>query len=188
MRHPIIDCKIALIQVATALTCDDLASDYIITVNQLNTWNSWLGSDCDTGLFANLAYYDERAVCIGVNSTAPTKTASAPPANLPTTTKSGTPGPTQTGIVASCTNYYTVQSGDSCAAIEAQFAITFEQFYAWNPAGMRLSIHPFYRVALTFEQWAQTVNLSGSAMYIASQDPSRLHQPQPALPLRRRAT
>lgn len=44
-------------------------------------------------------------------------------------------GPTQTGIVVSCKQYYTVQSGDSCAAIDAESAITFAQLYQWNPAG-----------------------------------------------------
>lgn len=27
-----------------------------------------------------------------------------------------------------------VKSGDSCAAIETAYDITFAQFYAWNPA------------------------------------------------------
>jgi hypothetical protein len=27
-----------------------------------------------------------------------------------------------------------LKTGDSCAAIEAKYSITFAQFYAWNPA------------------------------------------------------
>lgn len=101
------------------------------------TWNPWVGSDCDTGVYVNLGATDTRAVCIGVNSTAPTATASGVSSTSVTLTNSGTTsmGPTQTGIVAGCTQYYTVQAGDSCAAIDAQFSITFDQFYAWNPAG-----------------------------------------------------
>jgi len=56
----------------------------------------------------------------------------------PTSVTSSTvtpPAPTQSGIVAGCTEYYVVQSGDSCAAIETEFSITFAQFLAWNPAG-----------------------------------------------------
>lgn len=108
-----------------------LAGDYVITVDQLQKWNSWIGSDCDTGLYANLADDSTRVVCVGVNASAPTATASTGPSSV---TLTASMGPTQTGIVAGCTQYYTVQSGDSCAAIDAMFAITFQQLYQWNPA------------------------------------------------------
>ena len=52
--------------------CGDMASDVSITVSQLTTWNTWLGSDCDTALYANLSYEDTRAICIGVNASATT--------------------------------------------------------------------------------------------------------------------
>jgi hypothetical protein len=64
--------------------CEDMASDFSITVSQLTTWNTWLGSDCDITLYANLGYEDTRAICIGVNASAPTGTASAPPSTIPT--------------------------------------------------------------------------------------------------------
>jgi len=111
-----------------------MADDYSITVDQLQNWNSWIGTDCDTGLYTNLAYNDERAVCIAVNASAPTSTAGPGPGSR-TTSAGASMGPTQTGIVAGCSEYYTVQSGDSCASIDAAYGITFEQFYAWNPAG-----------------------------------------------------
>jgi hypothetical protein len=44
------------------------------------------------------------------------------------------PGPTQTGIIASCNAYYVTISGDSCSSIETAYDITFATFYAWNPA------------------------------------------------------
>ena len=43
-------------------------------------------------------------------------------------------GPTQTGIISSCQQYHTVQSGDSCAAIQGIFAISFAALYKWNPS------------------------------------------------------
>ena len=92
-----------------------LADDFDITVDQLQKWTSRIGSDCDTGLYANLVDGSERAVCVAVNGSSPTSTATA------------SMGPTQTSIVFGCKQHYTVQSGDSCAAIDAQFAITFAQ-------------------------------------------------------------
>lgn len=68
--------------------CESVADDSSITVSQLTTWNSWLGSACDTALFANLDENDFRAVCIGINSTAATATATKPPSTV--STPSGT--------------------------------------------------------------------------------------------------
>lgn len=72
------------------VNCASVAEDASIKLSQLTTWNSWLGSACDTALFANLDENDFRAVCIGVNSTAHTATATNPPstASTPTGTKS----------------------------------------------------------------------------------------------------
>jgi LysM repeat protein len=121
--------------------CDDVASDSSITVAQLQSFNSWLGSgsldDCTSAMFADLDENDTRAVCIGVNSTAPTSTATKPPSTVSTPTKtvsSASQGPTQSGVVAGCQDFYTVQSGDSCASIEGLYAITFAQLYSWNPS------------------------------------------------------
>lgn len=71
-----------------------------------------VGSTC-TGLWLGYAY------CVkGPASTAST-TASAP---------------TQTGIASKCNEYHTVVSGDSCAAVESEYGVTFAQLYEWNPA------------------------------------------------------
>ena len=75
----------------TGYSCADLASDYSVTLSQLMSWNTWLSSDCDTALFAGLSTEDTRAVCIGVNATAPTgTTSSSPPVTI-------SDGPTATG-------------------------------------------------------------------------------------------
>ncbi|RYP47220.1 hypothetical protein DL768_006696 [Monosporascus sp. mg162] len=49
--------------------CAKVADDANISLSDLTSWNPWVGSDCDTGLFKGLADAEERAVCIGVNST-----------------------------------------------------------------------------------------------------------------------
>ncbi|PMD58813.1 uncharacterized protein K444DRAFT_484034, partial [Hyaloscypha bicolor E] len=50
------------------------------------------------------------------------------------TTKSGAPAPTQTGIVANCQAWYAAKGGDGCGAIATSYNISLAQFYAWNPA------------------------------------------------------
>ncbi|KAL6695657.1 hypothetical protein J3F84DRAFT_348976 [Trichoderma pleuroticola] len=42
--------------------------------------------------------------------------------------------PQQTGTGANCNNFYLVQPGDSCPAIESEFGISMSQFIAWNPS------------------------------------------------------
>ncbi|CZT52812.1 uncharacterized protein RSE6_14192 [Rhynchosporium secalis] len=113
--------------------CAAVADDYSISVEDLTTWNPWLGSDCDTGLYSGIIDDQANAVCIGVNETAQTATATSGP-SVSSTISSGPIGPTQPGIIASCTKFYTTVDNDSCAAIQAKFAIIFAQFYAWNPA------------------------------------------------------
>lgn len=51
-----------------------------------------------------------------------------------TTTTGGAPGPTQTGIVAGCEEWYVVKANDTCTGITKQYSISQAQFYAWNPA------------------------------------------------------
>jgi len=51
-----------------------------------------------------------------------------------TATATGPGGPVQNGIASNCNAYYTVASGDSCAAIESRYDLTFAQLYQWNPA------------------------------------------------------
>lgn len=119
--------------------CDSMTRDFSITIDQLTTWNPWLGSNCNVGLYANLGYSDKRAICIGVNASAPTGSATAPPSASSTPTGTETTasmGPMQTGVVAGCQQFYTVQSGDTCYAIWTTFGISNAQFYEWNPSGM----------------------------------------------------
>jgi LysM repeat protein len=111
--------------------CDDIAEDAGISVDDLTSWNPWVGSDCDTGLYTGLNDTDIRAVCIENNGTSATGTTTA----SPSATSATATGPTQTGIVSGCTTYYTAVSGDGCSAIATDAGITLDEFYAWNPAG-----------------------------------------------------
>ncbi|ETS82828.1 hypothetical protein PFICI_04704 [Pestalotiopsis fici W106-1] len=52
-----------------------------------------------------------------------------------TTTTSGPPGPTQTGVASDCDAWYVVQDNDSCSGIVEMYGnFTLDQFYSWNPA------------------------------------------------------
>jgi LysM repeat protein len=115
-----------------AYLCANVESDYNITAAQLTTWNTWLASNCDSQLYAGMTAASIRPVCIGVNGTNATTT---------TTTKTSSSvsmGPTATGEVAGCLQYYTVQSGDSCSSIDTAFSISFAQLYQWNPSSTSL--------------------------------------------------
>jgi hypothetical protein len=117
--------------------CSDLQVDYSVTSEQLIAWNPWLGSDCDTELYAGLGDFEKRSVCIGVNATGPHGTASKPPTSTPPQTGtaiSASMGPTQTDIAAKCRSFHTVTSGDTCYDIEMTYDITFEEFLNWNPS------------------------------------------------------
>ncbi|PCG89476.1 hypothetical protein PENOC_106380 [Penicillium occitanis (nom. inval.)] len=110
--------------------CEDVESDLNLTEAELVAWNPWLAGDCDMALYANLNRSDSRAVCIGVSSTI-LSTTTAATASATTTTSAG---PTQTGVVAGCQEFFTVESGDDCSTIETEFGVTLAELYAWNPS------------------------------------------------------
>ena len=45
-----------------------------------------------------------------------------------------TPSPVQSGLVSNCDAFHLVTDNDSCWDISQKYAITLDQFYAWNPA------------------------------------------------------
>ena len=72
-------------------------------------------------------------------------TAATPPTTTPPQTGTATAasmGPTPTGVVAGCQQFYTVQSGDTCYNIETTHGITFDQFSTWNPSSMPAPSNP----------------------------------------------
>jgi LysM repeat protein len=127
-------------------------------------WNSWIGSACDTGIYAGLTQNDtitNNTVCIRANGTAsatPTSSASLTTSgssasltvSASSTISSASMGPTPVGVLSGCPQYYTVQSGDSCAGIESQFGISFQQLWAWNPPSMSHFNIFLFALALTF--------------------------------------
>jgi hypothetical protein len=112
-----------ILTLKTGDSCAAIEAKYSITFAQFYAWNPAIGSDC-TSLWVDEAY------CVGVSGSSSTSTT----ATSKTSSSLTPPAPTQSGITSSCTEYYVVVSGDSCAAIEAKYSITFAQFYAWNPA------------------------------------------------------
>ncbi|KAK2742840.1 hypothetical protein FQN57_005131 [Myotisia sp. PD_48] len=50
---------------AESYPCDVLVGDFPITMDDLVTWNPWIGRDCE-GLYRNLEEQQMRAVCVGV--------------------------------------------------------------------------------------------------------------------------
>jgi hypothetical protein len=54
--------------------CSSVAVDYNVTIDNLRSWNTWLGSDCDASLFSNLDDITYRALCVGINGTNGTTT------------------------------------------------------------------------------------------------------------------
>ncbi|KAJ5745060.1 hypothetical protein N7520_010242 [Penicillium odoratum] len=106
------------IQVLTS----SLSPCYDIALDNLYTWNPALNGDC-TGLYPD--YY----ICVGLlGSTTATATTTT------TSVEVSTPTPTQAGMVADCTSFYDVQSGDGCSDIAAENGIVLDELYLWNPA------------------------------------------------------
>lgn len=122
-----------------AYSCDNIVSDYHISLLELQSWNSWLGSNCTVDLYKDLGTGSQRPVCVNATTLA-TPTAVPIPTDGPTTTTASTSqqdasaAPTQSGVTKDCDQWYTVVSGDSCSAIESKFKITFDQLFQWNPA------------------------------------------------------
>ncbi|KAF4548991.1 Hypothetical protein D9617_24g017050 [Elsinoe fawcettii] len=83
-----------------------------ISLAQLYAWNPVLGyhgEKCSTNFLANTYY------CTSVSGPLPA------------------PGPTQAGIVDTCTGYTMANPGGTCPVFSNRVGITLQQLYAWNP-------------------------------------------------------
>ncbi|KAG9668275.1 hypothetical protein KCU99_g6485, partial [Aureobasidium melanogenum] len=122
--------------------CSEIESDYSVTDSDLLQWNTWLGSSCETNLYANLDDGGFRPLCVGVNASQPVGTivSSASGTLSPTevttggTTATISMGPTASGEVQGCLEYHTIVKGDTCYSIEVTYGISLAQLYAWNPS------------------------------------------------------
>lgn len=103
--------------------CWAIANDNGISLDDFYAWNPAVGTDCG-GLWPDYAY------CIQGPASATTTAAS-------TTTGGGVspPGPTQPGIIGSCTQWHTVVSGEGCWGIQQIYGIPdFATLLGWNPS------------------------------------------------------
>lgn len=124
--------------------CTKILIAFQITMAEFYTMNPSVGTDC-SGLNAGTYY------CVSTNpgGQLPVYTDTGSGTLSFVTTFSGwvsettttakptgvvTPSPIQTGMVNNCNKFYDIQSGDSCAAIQSSYSITFAQLYSWNPA------------------------------------------------------
>ncbi|RAH71405.1 LysM peptidoglycan-binding domain-containing protein [Aspergillus aculeatinus CBS 121060] len=117
----------------TGLTCADIEATYSITEEDFLAWNPYLSllyTDCNL-----VAGYDY-CVDIDFETFGTTSTISASTTGSATVASAGftTPSPIQTGMTATCDEFYLVVSGDTCAAIASNAGIALSDFYAWNPA------------------------------------------------------
>ncbi|KAF2036026.1 hypothetical protein EK21DRAFT_83752 [Setomelanomma holmii] len=101
--------------------CYDFATANSITPAQLYSWNAVLGSNGENcgNQFQAGEYY-----CVGVGSQISSSS----------TTKQvvSAPGPTQSGIVASCNGFAKPPAGTGCYDFATQNGITPAQLYQWN--------------------------------------------------------
>lgn len=103
-------------------TCDTVARNNGITVQNLASWNAGIGDTKCTGLWAD-AY-----ACVNVIGRDPTPISSLPPNAIQT------PSPTQRGMIGSCSKFYKVRAGDGCWQIAKDKGIALDDLYRWNPA------------------------------------------------------
>ncbi|KAF8518059.1 hypothetical protein JB92DRAFT_2828845 [Gautieria morchelliformis] len=98
--------------------CTSIESQFALTNAQFDGLNPGLSSDC-TNLILGVAY------CVFPISpfSTPPSNSSAPPSNVALGTITN----------GSCTDYYTIVSGDNCGAIESKFNIMSVAFSAWTP-------------------------------------------------------
>lgn len=100
-------------------TCANLEIEYGITFQQMQQWNPNLSDDCSNLLL------DEAYCMSGPTGTTTTSAAGHTTVPPPTATPSGTTN--------ACYEWHIVVSGDSCWAIEQEYAITMDQLQTWNP-------------------------------------------------------
>ncbi|KAK3933515.1 hypothetical protein QBC46DRAFT_326379 [Diplogelasinospora grovesii] len=123
--------------------CTTIAAANGVTETQIEQWNPALGGAGCPNLLAD--YY----ICVGMPGTTgsvTTTSGSTGPTGSTTTTSSSsgvaattsppisTPTPVQAGMVAGCSRFYLVESGDGCFAIASDAGIALNDFYTWNPA------------------------------------------------------
>lgn len=93
-------------------SCNAFSNRLSISLPRLYAWNSVLGhhgENCAQNFIPG-DYY-----CIAVSGPLPA------------------PGPTQAGVVDTCTGYVMANPGGSCPVFANRVGISLQQLYAWNP-------------------------------------------------------
>ncbi|SPQ17645.1 7c8f09a8-590b-48cf-ada4-da19b03e2fdc [Thermothielavioides terrestris] len=119
------------VQASNGDTCDSVASSWSISVSEFESLNP--GVSCPT-LVVGHSY----CVFGTITTSTTTKQSPTPPPASPTTSPSKTTTststtsafpyqPTQSGLAANCNQFYFVQAGDTCDAIDQKYQISFSQ-------------------------------------------------------------
>ncbi|KAJ2988304.1 hypothetical protein NUW54_g9156 [Trametes sanguinea] len=122
-------------------TCLGIEVVFSVRDEELRSWNPEIDENC-ANLQVGLSYcifgpYVPYTPTITAPGTTTTITSGS---MMSTTTSSSTsaavPVPTNVAsgtVTDGCTQYYTVQSGDTCTVIDTEFSISLSDFRAWNP-------------------------------------------------------
>lgn len=106
--------------------CYDFAITNKITPEQLYSWNSQLGPG---GSQCSLQFWPQYSYCVGVPSTAPKASATAPSKTIPV----AAPTKTQPGsAVGGCKRWDTVKPEDGCEKMAKRNGISPQKLYEWN--------------------------------------------------------
>lgn len=107
-------------------SCPVFANRVGISTSQLYAWNSVLGNN---GQNCQGSFWGDTWYCVGVspNYVAPVTTTQSTP-----TGAAPAPGPTQSGIISTCSKYLMANPNGSCPVFADRAGITTAQLYAWN--------------------------------------------------------
>jgi len=129
--------------VASGDYCNLIALANSLTIDEFYAMNPSL-DDCCSNLLLDEAYCVALVQGTSLSSLTATQpssyyTSATITSSRVSTTSSATklataapPAQTRSGSSAACYEWYTVQSGDGCWAIEQKYGITLAQFLAWN--------------------------------------------------------
>ncbi|KAH6699753.1 hypothetical protein BKA61DRAFT_706408 [Leptodontidium sp. MPI-SDFR-AT-0119] len=168
--------------VASGDSCQSVADDASISLDDFYAWNPAVSKDCTTNFWLGQAYCIHReGQGISISSSSATVTSST------ATTEPTPPAPTHSGQPANCNKWDVVQSGDSCGSLAADNGISVDQFYAWNPAVSKDCVTNFwlgqaYCVGVSSSSPVTTTTTASSSSSAASQPtpPAPTHTGQPA--------
>ncbi|KAK7927494.1 hypothetical protein PG985_004492 [Apiospora marii] len=104
--------------------CYAIAAEFNVTPAQLAEWNTDIGGEACTNLWAG--YY----ICVGVlDNPNPNPDPTVTPTPLP---PNPTPQPVQPGMVDDCNRWHLVGQGEACGAIAQEAGVTIDQLAEWN--------------------------------------------------------